>query len=283
MFKPAEHLRALITAPILSLLVVLSGCEEKSASSTSNVATAAAPVTELKTNPNETPVYSYEVVNTFPHDTNAFTQGLIFLNGTFLESTGLNGESTLRKVDVKTGAVLKQIQVPPQYFAEGMTVLNGKIFQITWQSHEGFVYDLDTFQLERQFTYDGEGWGLATDGQSLILSDGTDQIRFLDPLTFQVIRTIKVSDHGRSINQLNELEYIKGEIYANVWGSNFIVRIDPATGKVLGVVNFAGLLAPQDYYPGMDVLNGIAYDAAGDRLFVTGKKWPKLFEVRLKR
>jgi glutaminyl-peptide cyclotransferase len=283
MFKPAEHLRALITAPILSLLVVLSGCEEKSASSTSNVATAAAPVTELKTNPNETPVYSYEVVNTFPHDTNAFTQGLIFLNGVFLESTGLNGESTLRKVDVKTGAVLKQIQVPPQYFAEGMTVLNGKIFQITWQSHEGFVYDLDTFQLERQFTYDGEGWGLATDGQSLILSDGTDHIRFLDPLTFQVIRTIKVSDHGRSINQLNELEYIKGEIYANVWGSNFIVRIDPATGKVLGVVNFAGLLAPQDYSPGMDVLNGIAYDAAGDRLFVTGKKWPKLFEVRLKR
>jgi glutamine cyclotransferase len=283
MFKPAKNIRALITAPLLSLLVVLSGCEDKSVSSTSNAATAAAPVTELKTNPNETPIYSYEVVNTFPHDTNAFTQGLIFLNGVFLESTGLNGESTLRKVDVKTGAVLKQIQVPPQYFAEGMTVLNGKIFQITWQSHEGFVYDLETFQLERQFSYDGEGWGLATDGQSLILSDGTDQIRFLDPLTFQVIRTIKVSDRGRLINQLNELEYIKGEIYANVWGSNFIVRIDPATGKVLGVINFAGLLAPQDYFPGMDVLNGIAYDAAGDRLFVTGKKWPKLFEVRLKR
>ena len=283
MLKRAEHIRALITALILGLLVVLSGCDDKSASSTSNAATAVAPVTELKTNPNETPLYSYEVVNTFPHDTNAFTQGLIFLNGAFLESTGLNGESTLRKVDVKTGAVLKQIQVPPQYFAEGMTVLNGKIFQITWQSHEGFVYDLESFQLERQFSYEGEGWGLATDGQSLILSDGTDQIRFLDPLTFQVIRTIKVSDHGRSINQLNELEYIKGEIYANVWGSNFIVRIDPATGKVLGVVNFAGLLAPQDYFPGMDVLNGIAYDAAGDRLFVTGKKWPKLFEVRLKR
>lgn len=283
MFKPAEHIRVLITAPILSLLVILSGCEDKSVSSTSNAATAADPVTEFKTNPNETPLYSYEVVNTFPHDTNAFTQGLIFLNGAFFESTGLNGESTLRKVDVKTGAVLKQIHVPPQYFAEGMTVLNGKVFQITWQSHEGFVYDLETFQLERQFSYDGEGWGLTTDGQSLILSDGTDQIRFLDPLTFQVIRTIKVSDHGRSINQLNELEYIKGEIYANVWGSNFIVRIDPATGKVLGVVNFAGLLAPQDYFPGMDVLNGIAYDAADDRLFVTGKKWPKLFEVRLKR
>jgi glutamine cyclotransferase len=283
MCKLAKFIPSLITVPMLGLLVFFSGCDDRSTSFTSNATPAGAPATELKTNPNETPVYLYDVVNTFPHDTNAFTQGLIFLNGALLESTGLNGQSTLRKVDLKTGAVLKQIQVPPQYFAEGMTVLNGKIFQLTWQNHEGFVYDLETFQLERQFNYDGEGWGLTTDGQSLILSDGTDHIRFLDPVTFQVIRTIKVFDHNLAINELNELEYIKGEIYANIWGSNFIVRIDPATGKVLGVINLTGLLAPQDYFPGMDVLNGIAYDAAGDRLFVTGKKWPKLFEVRLKR
>ncbi|MDB6121665.1 MAG: glutamine cyclotransferase [Pedosphaera sp.] len=259
------------------ILVLLSGCNPSSAPQTPPTNPAKAQATST-----ETPKYSFEVINTFSHDTNAFTQGLIFLNGALLESTGLNGQSTLRKVDLKTGAVLKQVEVPPQYFAEGMTVLNGKIFQVTWQNHEGFVYDLETFQLERQFLYDGEGWGLTTDGESLILSDGTDQIRFLDPITMKVRRTIKVYDHDHPFNRLNELEYVKGEIYANIWGANFIVRIDPATGKVLGVINFTGLLAPQDYRPGTDVLNGIAYDAAGDRLFVTGKRWPKLFEVRLK-
>jgi glutaminyl-peptide cyclotransferase len=267
---------------LFGLVILLAGCNPSAP--TPQVVPTNAPANQVQAAPVATPpIYSFEIVNTFPHDTNAFTQGLIFLDGELLESTGLNGQSTLRKVDLKSGTVSKQISVPSEYFAEGMTVLGGKIFQLTWQNRKGFVYDLKSFQLEKEFTYDGEGWGLTTDGQLLILSDGTEQIRFLDPATFKVIRTITVLDHGRPINRLNELEYIKGEIYANIWGTNFIVRIDPVTGKILSVINFTGLLARQDYTQGMDVLNGIAYDAAGDRLFVTGKRWSKLFEVRLKR
>ena len=226
--------------------------------------------------------YSYDVINAWPHDRNAFTQGLVFLDGALLESTGLNGQSTLRKVDLKTGAVLKQVKVPARYFAEGLAVLGGKIFQLTWQNGKGFVYDLESFHLEKEFTYQGEGWGLTTDGQWLILSDGTPRIRFLDPVTFEVKRVISAFDQSRPIKWLNELEYIKGELYSNIWRTDYVVRIDPATGRVLGMINFAGLLAPKDYDDNTDVLNGIAYDATGDRLFVTGKRWPKLFEVRLK-
>jgi glutaminyl-peptide cyclotransferase len=222
------------------------------------------------------------VINTYPHDRGAFTQGLVYLDGTLLESTGLNGQSTLRRVDLKTGKVLKQVEVPSQYFAEGLALLNGKLFQLTWQNQKGFVYDLESFKLEKEFSYTGEGWGLTTDGQSLIMSDGTSQIRFLDPVTFEVKRTINVQDHGQPISRLNELEYVKGEIFADIWTTDFVVRIDPATGNVLGAIDFRGLLAPEDRQANTDVLNGIAYDAAGDRLFVTGKFWPKLFEVRLK-
>lgn len=227
------------------------------------------------------PIYSYDVINIWPHDSSAFTQGLMFLDGSLLESTGLNGQSTLRKVDLKTGKVLKQVQVLPQYFAEGLAVLGDKVFQLTWQNRKGLVYDLESFRLEKEFAYEGEGWGLTTDGQWLILSDGTDHIRFLDPLTFEVKRTIRVRHQGQPVNRLNELEHIKGEIYANVWGADYVVRIDPATGNVIGVIDFTGLLAAKDRV-NTDVLNGIAYDAAEDRLFVTGKRWPNLFEVRLK-
>jgi glutamine cyclotransferase len=156
------------------------------------------------------------------------------------------------------------------------------VFQLTWQNHKGFVYDLESFRLEKEFAYEGEGWGLTTDGHWLILSDGTDQIRFLDPVTFEVKRTIHVQARGRPVDRLNELEYIKGEIFANVWGTDYVVRIDPATGSVIGVIDFTDLLAAEDRSVDTDVLNGIAYDAAADRLFVTGKRWPKLFEVRLK-
>jgi len=231
--------------------------------------------------PAPVPVNGIQVVNTWPHDRGAFTEGLIYHDGDLLESTGLNGQSSLRRVELKTGRVLQQVAVPSEYFGEGLTVLNGKLYQLTWKNHKGFVYDLDTFRLERTFSYDGEGWGLTTDGQSLILSDGTDQIRFLDPATFQVRRSIHVSDRGRPIDRLNELEYVRGEIFANIWQTGFIARIDPATGKLLGLINLGGLLSPADCV-GTDVLNGIAYDAAGDRLFVTGKWWPKLFEVRWK-
>ncbi len=225
--------------------------------------------------------YTYQVVTTYPHDTGAFTQGLVFLNNRLFESTGLNGQSTLREDDLDTGKVLRQTSVPAEYFAEGLAIIGNKAYQLTWQNHKGFVYDLETFKLEKEFYYDGEGWGLATDGKSLILSDGTSQIRFLDSATFKVQRTINVSFRGKPLDNLNELEYIKGEIYANVWRTNAVVRIDPATGNVVGLIDFSGLLQQSDIQPDTDVLNGIAYDAAHDRLFVTGKKWPKLFEVNL--
>jgi glutamine cyclotransferase len=226
--------------------------------------------------------YSYEVVQAWPHDPAAFTEGLVFRNGDLLESTGLNGESTLRDVDLNTGRVLKEISVPAQYFGEGLTVIGPHAYQLTWRNGVGFIYDADTFQQEGQFTYTGEGWGLTTDGRWLILSDGTSRIRFLDPGTFQVVRTIDVTESGRPVERLNELEWVKGEIFSNVWQTDEIVRIDPVTGKVLGVVDLTGLLAPGDRRPDTDVLNGIAYDDAHDRLFVTGKRWPKVFEIRLK-
>src|SRR5436190_5944639 len=225
--------------------------------------------------------YSYEVIATLPHDPRAFTQGLVFRDGSFFESTGLNGRSSLRAVDAPTGKILRQVTVPAQYFAEGLAIIGSKAFQLTWQNHKGFIYDADTFRLETEFAYEGEGWGLATDGRSLILSDGTNRIRFLDPATFAVTRSITVTADDKPVSQLNELEFIKGEIFANVWQTDEIVRIDPASGRVRGVIDFSGLLAPQDRGPETNVLNGIAYDAATDRLFVTGKCWPKIFQVRL--
>ncbi len=230
----------------------------------------------------EIPIYTYEVRASYPHDPAAFTQGLVFFDGSLWESTGLNGESSLRKVELKTGAVLQRVEVPARYFAEGLAVLGSELFQLTWQDHKAFVYDRATFKLEKEFAVESEGWGLTTDGHWLILSDGTDQIRFLDPATFEVKRTILVSARGRPVDRLNELEYIKGEIFANVWGADYVVRIDPTTGRVTGAIDFTGLLAAQDHTARTDVLNGIAYDAATDRLFITGKRWPKVFEVRLK-
>lgn len=226
--------------------------------------------------------YSYEVVKAWPHDREAFTQGLVFRDGSLLESTGLNGQSTLREVELKSGRVLKQVALAPVYFAEGIAVIGAQIFQVTWQNRIGFVYDADTFRRQNEFSFEGEGWGLTTDGRTLILSDGTDRIRFLDPATFALVRTIRVSREGRPVDRLNELEYIHGEIFANVWQTDDVVRIDPATGNVRGVIDFSGLLAATDRRPDTDVFNGIAYDAKGDRLFVTGKRWPRLFEVKLK-
>jgi glutamine cyclotransferase len=263
-------------------LIALAGCERKSAtlSAAAPASTPPAAVVAGAATPAVT-AYGYQVVDVRPHDREAFTQGLVFLQGVFFESTGLNGRSSLRRVDPQTGRVLQKIDVSAQYFAEGMTILDGKIYQLTWQSQKGFVYDLETFARQREFSYTGEGWGLTTDGHSLIMSDGTNQIRFLDPSTFRVTRTIQVLDHGAPLPRLNELEYVKGEIFANIWQTQSVVRINPTDGTVTGMIDFSGLLAPSDYDRNTDVLNGIAYDPAGDRLFVTGKNWPKLFEVRL--
>jgi glutamine cyclotransferase len=227
-------------------------------------------------------LYTYEIVNVLPHDRGAFTQGLVYRDGTFLESTGLNGESSLRKTDLKTGAVVKEVKLSEQYFAEGLALRRGKLFQLTWRDQKAFVYDAGDFKLEHEFTYAGEGWGLTTDGASLIMSDGTSRIRFLDPATFAEKKRIDVQLRGRLVDRLNELEYVKGRILANVWGSDDVVQIDPTTGRVTGVIDFSGLLPVQDRDRDTDVLNGIAYDATGDRLFVTGKRWPRIFEVRLR-
>ena len=226
--------------------------------------------------------YTFEVVNTYPHDPAAFTQGLVYYQGALYESTGLNGQSSIRKVDLQTGEVLKKTEVSAQYFAEGLALFNGQAFQLTWQSQRGFIYDLESFRTLNTFNYTGEGWGLAQDGHSLILSDGTNRIRFLNPGTFQVEREINVYDGSQPIPYLNELEYIKGEIYANIWQTDRIARIDPQTGRVRAWINLSGLLSVEDRMRNVDVLNGIAYDETQDRLFVTGKLWPKLFEIRLK-
>jgi glutaminyl-peptide cyclotransferase len=256
---------ALFLAVGLSLLA-LGGCGRDS---------SARPKREL-------PVFTYEVAHAWPHQRDAFTQGLVFLDGALLESTGLNGQSSLRRVDLQTGDVLQRTELPPEYFAEGLAALDGKLFQLTWRNHKCFVYDLHSFRLEKEFAYDGEGWGLTTDGHRLIMSDGTDQIRFIDPKTFKEDRRIGVKALGQPVYRLNELEYVKGEIYANVWGTDQVMRIDPATGEVAGVIDFTGLLPSRDRDNNTDVLNGIAYDPDGQRLLVTGKCWPTLFEVSLK-
>jgi len=224
---------------------------------------------------------SYRIVHVYPHDPNAYTQGLIYLDGHLYESTGLNGHSSLRMDDLTTGRVLQSVPVPDKYFAEGLTNWGSTLVQLTWQSHIGFVYDRFSFRLLRTFHYDCEGWGLTEDGKDLIESDGSAELRFWDPSSFREVRHITVTDRGRPVDQLNELEYIHGEIYANVWHTDRIARISPSTGRVLGWIDLAGLLPDDQRSDPEAVLNGIAYDAAHDRLFVTGKLWPKLFEIKV--
>lgn len=224
--------------------------------------------------------FSYEVINTYPHDSAAFTQGLVYNQGILYESTGLNGQSSLRQVELETGRVMKRVNVPSAHFAEGLALFNNRLYQLTWQTQTTFVYDPDSFAQIGTFSYQGEGWGLTHNGQSLIMSNGSNQIRFVDPETFQTQRTISVTDNDRAVSMLNELEFIKGEIFANIWLTDRIARIDPASGRVTGWINLAGLLTPEEKSRA-DVLNGIAYDEAGDRLFITGKNWPKLFQIKL--
>ena len=256
--------------------------------------------TNTASNSAATTVSTYEIVNTFKHDSKAFTQGLVFYNGFFYESTGEYGDSTLRKVEPQTGKVVQEHELPREYFAEGMTILNGKAYQITWQENTAFVYDLENFKLLREIKYQGSGWGLTTDGTHLIMSDGTHIIKFLDPETFNTVRSITVKkEDGAPVYHLNELEFVKGEIWANIWHSeenaiktehgflpnlgkpNYIARIDPNSGRVVGWIDLVNI-SPEDVEDSENTLNGIAYDAQNDRIFVTGKKWKKLFEIKLK-
>jgi glutamine cyclotransferase len=230
------------------------------------------------------PTYGYQVVRSYPHDRGAFTQGLIFRDGVFYESTGLNGRSGIRKVKTETGEVLQMKPLPQEYFGEGITDWNGQILQITWRSGVGFVYDMKTFEQTNRWTYSGEGWGLTHDDTRIIMSDGSAQLRFIDPATLKETGRVTVRDATGPVERLNELEYVKGEIFANIWTTDRIARISPKDGRVTGWIDLSGLLSPaerSEVERGGGVLNGIAYDAAGDRLFVTGKLWPRVFEIRL--
>jgi glutamine cyclotransferase len=226
------------------------------------------------------PVSKGRVVHVFPHDPQAFTQGLVYLDGFLYEGTGLNGRSSIRKVRLENGEVLQIQSLDSQYFGEGIAVKGDTIYELTWQSEIGFLYDRATFKRKGTFTYKGEGWGLTHDGQRLIMSDGTAFLRFLDPATQKEASRIQVKDGGVPVGNLNELEFVKGEILANVWTTNRIARISPKTGMVTGWIELEGLLTPREAQAA-EVLNGIAYDAVGDRLFVTGKLWPKLFQIEI--
>ena len=251
-----------------------------SASSTNKAAEGANKTAETAAAPVN---YGYQIVNIYPHDSAAFTQGLVFIDGKLYEGTGQEGHSSLREVELQSGHVLRKVDVPEPYFGEGIALLNGKIYQLTWQHQVGFIYDAKSFEQVGKFNYSREGWGLTTDGHSLILSDGSNRIRFLDPDSFKVTKTIAVLDGQIPVNELNELEYVNGEIYANIWHDEHIVTIDPQTGRVTGRIDLTGLLPPGDVHDEEAVLNGIAYDEPGKRLFVTGKLWPRLFEIKLKR
>jgi glutamine cyclotransferase len=251
------------------------------------------------------PVYTYEVVKSYPHDPKAFTEGLYYKDGYLYESTGEEKRSSLRKVELETGKIVQKWDLPPEDFGEGIAEINGKIYQLTWQQELGRVFDANDFKLLQEFDYQGEGWGMTTDGTNLVFDQGTHVLKFMDPNTFKSVRTLPVfREDGRPLMQINELEWIKGEIWANIWHSedpnilgkpNYIVRIDPNSGKIVGWVDLAGISPddqpPPDFKPGPDglphpkqenTLNGIAYDAANDRIFVTGKDWKKLYEIKIK-
>jgi glutamine cyclotransferase len=258
---------------LLVVLVICSGCMEQQETPAPSPTPSAL---------NYTPVYSYEIVNVYPHDPAAYTQGLVFADGVLYEGTGLYGASGLRQVELATGSVLQEYRLPTQYFGEGITLWNDALIQITYQSHRGFVYDKESFARRREFSYPTDGWGITHDGEHLIMSDGTATLYFLDPGSFEPVKQLEVTDRGTSIAQLNELEYVQGTIYANVWPTNRIAMISPETGDIVGWIELTGLLSAEYRLQPVDVLNGIAYDAVQNRLFVTGKYWPKLFEIELK-
>jgi len=228
-----------------------------------------------------TPEYGFKTIQSFPHDPTAFTQGLAYRDGFLYEGTGRNGHSSIRKLRLETGEVVQHVDLPAEFFGEGITLFGNKIVQLTWQSGKGFVYNLDDFRLLREFSYTGEGWGLTTNGSEILMSDGTDEIRVLDGNTLRDKRWLRVHDGRIAITQLNELEMVEGEIFANVWHTNRIARISPLDGTVTGWIDLTGILSPIYRLDEEAVLNGIAYDPVRKRLFVTGKLWPRLFEIQV--
>lgn len=272
--KTDRQARALTRQPvfwakILLIALLLSGCLPR-------------PVGETGSIPMDLSAQmTYEVVNSFPHDPEAFTQGLVYHEGYLYESAGLYGKSSLRKVALETGEVLQRVELPPQVFGEGLTLWEDRLLQLTWREGRGFIHTLEGFAPLGEFTYATEGWGLTHDGVQLIMSDGSHRLYFLDPESYHMIGTVEVFDQDQPVERLNELEFINGEVFANIWQTDWIVRIDPQSGVVLGWIDMAGILPEALITPTTDVLNGIAYDPQGNRLFVTGKNWPLLFQVRL--
>lgn len=268
----------MVTSPVLTLLAALLTVASPQGAEPEHARPAAAASAVAATRP---PVYGYEVIKTYPHDPSAFTQGLVIRDGVLLESTGKDPAS-VRRVSLEDGRVLQSRMLAPQYFGEGLTELNGTVYTLTWQHGRGFMWSPDDLSPKGEFTYSGEGWGLTDDGQRLILSDGTDRLRFFDPQTMAETGFVRVTLTGRPLNRLNELEWIDGEVWANVWQTPFIVRINPDNGQVTGIIDLTDIL-PEGLVrnPLDDVLNGIAWDKENQRLYVTGKNWPHLFEIRL--
>ena len=233
--------------------------------------------------PHRPPECTFKIIRTYPHDPSAFTQGLVYNDGFFYEGTGLNGRSQLRKVRLETGEIVQHADLSTEYFGEGIAIVRNKVIQLTWQSHIGFVYNLSDFKLLRQFSYPGEGWGLTSRGNEIFMSDGTADIRVLDAATIKEKRRFTVRDGATPVDQLNELEFVEGELFANIWQTDRIARISPQSGKVVGWIDLTGLLSPVYRRQDGAVLNGIAYDSIHKRLFVTGKLWPNIFEIQLER
>ncbi len=272
-----------VVAIIFVVMAIILGTSILTYLNTNNSSSSSAsptPTATITPTPTITPIdYTYKIVNTYPHDTGAFTEGLIYSDGYLYESTGLNGQSSIRRVDLTTGDVLQEHSLPLQYFGEGMTIIDNRVIQLTWQSNIGFIYDKNTLAVLSNFTYPTEGWGLTFNGTQLIMSDGTSKLYFLNATTFQRTGQVYVYDGDSPIVNINELEYVNGDVYANIWQLNKIAIINPENGQVKGWIDLAGFPAPLQ--TGDNVLNGIAYDQQNDRLFVTGKQWPKLYQIEL--
>jgi glutamine cyclotransferase len=269
---------ALITAAMILGFAFLSYKLFRSSSSTP----ASRPNANQSTTNALAKLDTYEIVNSYPHDPEAFLQGLVWYDNGFYESTGLEGRSTLRRNEFPSGKVLKSVSLASDLFGEGLALVGDRLVQLTWKAHRGFVYDRESFKLLREFKYDKEGWGITYDGKNLVMSDGSSTLLYLDPETFQPIRHLDVTWNGRPQDNLNELEYIEGEIWANIWQQDYILRIDPKTGSVKSYLDMKNLFPPQLRTGNENVLNGIAYDPKTKRIFVSGKLWPRIFEIHIK-
>ena len=278
MMNRSDGMKFSLRLIVLTMLLVSASCDgQKPAAAQPPVGNGNRPPPEWQVATDLT----YEVVAELPHDAEAYTQGLVLHDGHWIESTGKNGQTTLRRVDPATGAVVLKKNLVANFFGEGCTVLGGKIYQLSWKNQEGFVYDAASFQWQKNFSYTGEGWGLTNDGTSLIMSNGSNILQFIDPVTFKPGKVLKVEWNGQPLDKLNELEFIEGEIFANIWFKDKIVRIDPANGRVIGMIDLAGIDKKEKRLEEDNVLNGIAYDPVTRNIFVTGKCWPKIYQIRL--